>query len=76
MTRVEERLGFEISLEGPPGAKSLWAAVVRVKDRPLEGVQVYLACTRERALSDARGHIDEVVSRQAGAVGPDGTRFI
>ena len=64
MTRVEERLGFEISLEEPPGPKSLWAAVVKIKDRPLDSVQVYLACTRERALSDARGRIDEMVSRR------------
>ena len=76
MTRVEERLGFEISLEEPPGPKSLWAAVVKIKDRPLDSVQVYLACTRERALSDARAHIDEVVSRRGNAVPAAGTRII
>jgi hypothetical protein len=64
MTRVEERLGFEISLEEPPGPKSLWAAVVKIKDRPLDTVQVYLACTRERALSDARGRIDDIFYRR------------
>jgi hypothetical protein len=68
MTRVEERLGFEISLEEPPTPKSLWAAVVKTKDRPLDSVQVYLACTRERVLSDARAHIDDVVSRRGNPV--------
>lgn len=68
MTCAEERLGFQISLEEPPGPKSLWAAVVKIKDQPLESVQVYLAWTRERALSNARAHIDEVVSCRSNAV--------
>ena len=76
MTRVEERLGFEISLEEPPGPRSLWAAVVKTKDRPPDSVQVYLACTRERALSDARGRMDEMVSRRGDAAIVAGTRII
>lgn len=67
MTRVEERLGFEIRLETPPSAKSLWAALVTTRD-PLafaklrDGEQVFLAFTCEAALSHARAIIDELAS--------------
>jgi hypothetical protein len=65
MTRVEERRGFEILVEEPPSAKSLWAALVTTVDSKLGGelkdsVQVCLACTRERALEDARAFIDKL----------------
>jgi hypothetical protein len=70
MTRVEERKGFEILLEAPPSAKSLWAAMVTTGDPILRGelrdcVQVCLACTREGALSDARAFIDQLAARRA-----------
>jgi len=69
MTRVEERRGFEILLEEPPSTKSLLAAMVTTGDPILfaeleDTVQVYLACTREGALSDARAFIDKVTSRR------------
>ena len=69
MTRVEERLGFEILLEEPPSSKGLWAALVTTGDPNLiaelnDSVQVCLACTRERALSDARAFIDKVAARR------------
>jgi hypothetical protein len=32
MTRVEERMGFEILLEEPASMKSLWAALVTIKE--------------------------------------------
>jgi hypothetical protein len=69
MTRVEERGGFEIRLEEPPSAKSLWAALVTTEDPLLfaeleDSAQVCLACTREGALSDARAFIDQVASRR------------
>jgi hypothetical protein len=74
MTLVEERQGFEILLEEPPSSKSLWAALVTTGDPVLiaalnDSVQVCLACTRERALSDARAFIDKVASRRLHVVG-------
>jgi hypothetical protein len=74
MTRVEERQGFEILLEEPPSAKSLWAALVTTGDPILinelnDSVQVWLACTREGAMSDARAFIDKVASRRLQFVG-------
>jgi hypothetical protein len=70
MTRVEERRGYEILLEEPPSAKSLWAALVTTGDPILfaaleDSVQVCLACTREGALADARAFIDKVASRRS-----------
>jgi hypothetical protein len=67
MTPVEKRLGFEMRLERPPSAKSLWAALVTSRD-PLafaklrDGEQVLLAYTCEAALSHARAIIDELAS--------------
>jgi hypothetical protein len=63
-------MGFEILLEEPASMKSLWAALVTTKDPlrfdHLPNVQVFLACTRERALSDARAHLDGVICRRGG----------
>ena len=61
MTRVDER-GFEILLEEPPSAKSLWAALVTSLD-PTLCVQLrtgalFLAYSREKALADARAHLE------------------
>ncbi len=70
MTRIEKRGGFEILLEEPPSAMSLWAALVTTGDPILfaeleDSVQVCLACTREGALADARAFIDRVTSRRS-----------
>jgi hypothetical protein len=61
MTRVDER-GFEILLEEPPSAKSLWAALVTSLDptlcAQLRTGALFLASSREKALADARAHIE------------------
>jgi hypothetical protein len=74
MTRVEERRGFEILLEEPPSAKSLWAALVKTGDSILidkasDSVHVCLSCSREGALADARAFVDKVASAVAGEDG-------
>jgi hypothetical protein len=78
MTRVEERRGFEILLEEPPSAKSLWAALIKTGDPILidkasDSVHVCLSCSREGALADARAFIDKVASdRPLIVAGEDG----
>jgi hypothetical protein len=67
MTRVEERGGFEILLEEPPSAKSLWAALIKTGgsiliDKASASVHVCLSCSRDGALADARAFIDKVAS--------------
>jgi hypothetical protein len=78
MTRVEERRGFEILLEEPPSAKSLWAALIKtgdciLSDKASDSVHVCLSCSREGALADARAFIDKVASDRPHVVaGEDG----
>jgi hypothetical protein len=63
-------MGFEILLEEPASMKSLWAALVTTKEPSrfdrLSNAQVFLACTREGALSDARAHLDGMICRRGG----------
>jgi hypothetical protein len=65
MTLLDER-GFEILLEEPPSAKSLWAALVTSLDPTLcarlRTGALFLACSREKALADARAHIETQIS--------------
>jgi hypothetical protein len=76
MTRVEERRGFEILLEEPPSAKSLWAALIKTGDSILidkasASVHVCLSCSRDGALADARAFIDKAASERPHTVAED-----